>query len=120
MKGSIVYFSIAITILIAVLSLVKIHQPSIKFTYLDKIEHIIAYFVLAICWFCTIHLKTKNNSLKKTVFFLCISYGILLEVLQGTLTSYRTADWKDMIANSIGVLIALLIFNKFFQKKLVN
>jgi glycopeptide antibiotics resistance protein len=35
---------------------------------------------------------------------------MLIEVLQGTLTSYRQPDWLDVIANSTGVLIASILF----------
>jgi len=44
---------------------------------------------------------------------------MLIEVLQGTLTSYRQPDWADILANSIGVLIAFLfcvVFLNFLKR----
>ena len=44
------------------------------------------------------------------VAFACFVFGMLIEVLQGTLTSYRTPDWWDVVANSTGVVLAVLFF----------
>ena len=44
---------------------------------------------------------------------------MLIEVLQRVLTSYRQPDWADILANSIGVLIALLfcfLFLNFLKR----
>jgi VanZ family protein len=38
-----------------------------------------------------------------------IVFGMLIEVLQGTLTTYRQPDWADVLANSIGVFIAFIL-----------
>ena len=80
----------------------------------DKILHACAYFVLFLVWKFSFFLKDKNNSAYKTTIFkisvLCIAFGMLIEVLQGALTSYRQPDWLDVIANSTGVLIASILF----------
>ena len=44
-------------------------------------------------------------------------YGIIIEVLQGTLTSYREADLLDTFANLTGIVIAWVFFSKNFSKK---
>ncbi|WP_369048018.1 VanZ family protein [Tenacibaculum sp. UWU-22] len=111
------YIALFITLLILFLSLIRIGKLPINFSNIDKVEHTIAYSVLTLTWL--IALK-KQLSRKKTVFivaFACIIYGIIIEILQGVLTSYRTFDYFDMIANSAGVLIALTIFLIFFNKK---
>ena len=69
-------------------------------------------------------LKKDENKIKFLGFFkvsvLVILFGMLIEVLQGTLTTYRTPDWYDILANSIGVCSALLVFTllKNFLKRL--
>ncbi|MCB0469956.1 MAG: VanZ family protein, partial [Flavobacteriaceae bacterium] len=35
-----------------------------------------------------------------------IAFGIIIELLQGSLTTFRTADYHDVIANSLGVMMA--------------
>ena len=35
-------------------------------------------------------------------FFYGISHGILIEILQGTMTTSRTAEWGDVVADLIG------------------
>ncbi|MGB1042045.1 MAG: VanZ family protein [Tenacibaculum sp.] len=106
--------AILITVSIAILSLIKIGLPPIKVNNLDKYEHAFAYFVLSIFWLIALR-KTKISNY--IVVLGCFFYGIIIEVLQTTLTSYREASLLDAVANSLGVLIALLIFNKVFEKK---
>jgi len=42
---------------------------------------------------------------------------MLIEVLQGVLTSYREPDWYDILANTAGILLAVIIF-LLFEKSL--
>lgn len=115
-----IYVAIFITTLIAYLSLMKISKEgeSIFFSFknADKIFHATAYFTLALSWFLTV--KSSNTRVKSKLLIIlgCIFYGIIIEVLQMTLTSFRTADYLDVIANSVGVLLALLIFNIISKK----
>ncbi len=80
----------------------------------DKVLHTSAYFVLFLVWKISFFLKAENNlSYKSTILKIsvaCIGFGMLIEVLQGTLTSYRQPDWLDVIANSTGVLTASILF----------
>jgi len=74
--------------------------------------HAIAYFILTLFWLFYYLMKMPENNNYKWKFFyisvLVIVFGMLIEVLQGTLTSYRQPDWADILANSIGVLVAFL------------
>ena len=45
-------------------------------------------------------------------------YGIIVEVLQGTFTTYRTEDIADVFANSLGVVFAILLVISYRQIKL--
>ena len=92
----------------------------------DKILHASAYFVLFSIWKLSFFLKAENNVSYKSIIIkiavACIVFGMLIEVLQGTLTSYRQPDWLDVIANSTGVLIASILFLTFERplKKVKN
>lgn len=116
LKHKTLIIAVVITIIIAILSLIKVGKQPINFTYLDKIEHALAYFVLTFLWLLAFFRKEKIRTL---VVVLCISYGILMEILQSTVTNYRTFDYLDMLANAFGVIMALLVF-RFIEKKQSN
>ena len=47
-----------------------------------------------------------------------IAYGGLTEIMQETITLlHRSGDWRDLIADSIGTLIGVLVFYLFFRRK---
>ncbi|MDR5589380.1 VanZ family protein [Christiangramia sp. SM2212] len=80
----------------------------------DKMLHAGAYLFLAFLW--KLFFLFKNSDFKRYtsnlwwVALACFIFGMLIEVLQGTLTSYRTPDWWDVLANSTGVLLAVFFF----------
>ena len=92
-------------------NIVKVKVPSS-----DKVIHFIAYFMLAFSWLLAFAKKAKNLKFAITITLLVGFYGIIIEGLQGTITTVRQADIYDIMANFIGVLVALLVFSKVFQK----
>lgn len=92
-------------------------NTGIKIKHIDKGYHSIAYFVLTLSWLLSFYKKPNKKYL---IVILCIILGIIIEVLQDTITVYRTADYFDVLANSVGVLFALVIFNIFLRKKTIN
>ena len=112
--GNLFFIAIGITIGIICLSLLKIPGTSIKIKNIDKAYHCFAYFTLAISWLFTFFNKPKRKYL---IIVCCIFFGIIIEVLQSNMTAYRTGDYLDVLANSLGVLLALMIFNVFLRKK---
>lgn len=107
--------AIFITLLVAFLSLVSLHGvATINISNSDKIGHTIAYFTLSLSWFYVFKGHRKKRSI---LVFLIIIYGIVLEVLQGTITTYRTADFYDFIANTIGVLLAVFVFYMWYRNQ---
>lgn len=113
-QGNLLIIAISITLGIIYLSLFKPPKNGIEVDNIDKLYHFIAYFTLSFVWLITFY---KKPSKKLTITSLCVLFGIIIEVLQSTLTNYRTADYIDIIANSIGVFIALFFFNLIFRKK---
>lgn len=63
--------------------------------------------------------KTKKQALTGSFIF-AIVFGIIIEVLQKVLTEHRQADYKDVIANVIGALIAVIIINLITYWKVKN
>lgn len=76
----------------------------LKFEYADKIKHFVAYFGLMF-WFAQLYKKVKTR-IAYVIFF--ISMGVFLEVLQG-FGSVRFFEYYDMLANTVGVVIAWLL-----------
>lgn len=77
----------------------------------DKFVHASIFCVLASLWFLVVVKAGKVSVRNITVVLLaCISYGGMLEIMQATLFSQRSADWFDFIANTFGCLLAWFIF----------
>ncbi|MDR2871101.1 MAG: VanZ family protein [Xanthomonadaceae bacterium] len=71
----------------------------------DKIEHFLAYFLLAAAMIQIF--AVWRWRLAMTIFL--IAMGIGIEFAQGTLTTTRTADVQDAVANTLGVLAGLSV-----------
>jgi len=105
-----VYIAVIITVTIVFLSLINpssIPTPSIHVS--DKIMHTFAYFSLMLSWKFVFN-KRRELRFSIIIFFLLFLFGIVLELLQASLTTYRTADWRDVIANTIGLLMGLFMY----------
>lgn len=116
------FLTIAYTLALLWVSLVSLkNMPKVEVNYGDKIFHFLAYAVLSFLWFFVFYVKmeqTKKKSIWSAVF-LAIIFGIIIEVLQGTLTTYRAFDVYDALANSLGALltgIAVWIIHKLQVK----
>ena len=81
----------------------------------DKYLHFIAYFGLSLMWYFALKDRINKKIFKIFVPLCLIFYGIILEGLQSGLTTYRTGDIYDAIANTAGVIVALVLFNKIIK-----
>lgn len=89
---------------IIVLSLVSLPQMGPDLPQGDKYKHVLAYFGLTL-WFARIT-SSQRSLLCHAAFFVCI--GAVLEVLQ-SLTPERRFEFSDMLANTIGVGLAVAL-----------
>ena len=78
----------------------------------DKWVHAGVFFVLVSLLGISVKAHQQNNKLFYLYFTFSVMYGGLLELLQAKVFSERSADWFDVIANSFGCLIALLLHHK--------
>jgi VanZ family protein len=78
-------------------------QP-LEFEQSDKLSHIVAYMTLML-WFANIY-PQRSSQLQMSIGFFVM--GVCLELLQG-MTEYRTFSYIDMLANGIGILLALYL-----------
>ena len=91
---------------------------------LDKVAHVIMYagFAFACLWgyrkqFVSNDLSYKKRAILLTII-ISIAYGGLTEIMQETITVlHRSGDWRDLIADSIGTGLGILVFYLFFRRK---
>jgi len=105
--------AVFLTIFIAAISLISLKGVHVvKISNSDKFGHFFAYFLLSLSWLYAFKDYPRKKFKKHIIVLLIISYGIILEVLQNALTTYRQADFYDIIANSAGVFFAAVLFEK--------
>ena len=109
-KKRTVRIAIAWTVLILVACLLPGNEvPNVHVPFVDKYVHFIIFAGFSFLWLCTL----AQPSLQKGfwVFMASLGLGYLVEVLQGSgITSGRSYDMYDVLADTIGGLIGIIIF----------
>jgi len=118
LEDNAIFIAIFFTISITIGSLVKSDVIAIEIVSIsDKTIHFIAYFFLMLSWLYVFFKKKSFSKNVKFIFIGCIVFGIIIEILQGVTTTYRTLSFLDVAANTLGVLFASTVFH-FFEKKI--
>ncbi len=104
--------------------------PHISFLELlsfDKFVHASIFFVFILLTIRGFALQTKFLKLqhyaKPIAFCICVAYGCLMEVMQGTVFEDRSADIYDAIANSFGCTMGWIAYQwveRIFLVKLIK
>jgi VanZ family protein len=86
--------------------------------YADKIVHFTFYFVAAVLGsLFFVETKEEKPTFNKYLKILAISlifFGIIIEVIQETMTINRSGDVFDALANGTGVILGIItIFTQF-------
>lgn len=96
-------------------------EGNLNIPYADKITHFVFYFVFSVLGCLFVRERTKGVwALGKTmgvVVVLAISYGIVIEVLQYTLTEDRMAEFADVLANTLGAFSGIGLVRWLFSKE---
>ncbi len=74
---------------------------------LDKIIHILLYFVFVQLW--ALNLKKEEQKNKIIILLIGIAYGVIIEYLQITMNMGRNFEIGDMIANTIGCILGVVL-----------
>ncbi len=80
----------------------------------DKLGHLLIYFCL-MSWFVQLY----QRSLHLRLLIIFIALGVLLEILQGQ-TGYRMFEYADMLANTLGALLAWGLAATSYQNLLLK
>ncbi len=101
-----IYLGIIIT-----LSLIPANEvPQISwFEGVDKVVHFCMYlgFTWLLSW--TLNLASKVF-VSFLIIILSIGWGLLMEILQMIMHFGRTFEWMDVLANSLGALVGVMIY----------
>ena len=88
--------------------------PEIDFYIsIDKIGHLMIHLILSLIWLSYFFVRAKHDFAIRYVILVviaCLTYGIIIEVLQQMLLANRKADLFDVLANGIGTLVGMLLF----------
>ena len=107
-------FSILSALIIMYLSLTSSHTfdkvPLINIPNIDKIIHFGMYFGLMSVIILENRTNLRNNRRLFLTGLIPLLYGILMEILQATVTVTRTASFYDALANSSGILVSILLW----------
>ncbi|SOC78964.1 VanZ like family protein [Salinimicrobium sediminis] len=115
LKGKLLFLipALVYTGLILYLSLINLSDtPVSKLGVSDKLMHSGAYFGLGLLWMLYGIFSFREEYLFRRIVVISaasVAFGIFIEVLQDTLTTYRQLDLYDVLANTIGVLAAALL-----------
>lgn len=106
--------SLLVALVITTLSLIPIPEvkPLENVSLLDKWVHMLMYGTLCcIIWWEYLRSHERLNVWRLTVgaFLIPILMGGMMELAQRYLTTCRSGEWLDVLANSTGVVLATLI-----------
>lgn len=99
------WFGVGIAIAVAILVVCLVpggRLPDVRVS--DKTEHLVAFMMLAF-WFGSIVVR-------RDLFWLVVAlvaFGGLIELAQGAMRLGRQADVRDLVADTIGVLLGLAL-----------
>jgi glycopeptide antibiotics resistance protein len=82
---------------------------------LDKILHLTLYYVFIVLWSLVSKVITVRQ--KYVLLIVGIAYGVLIEVLQATMSLGRSYELDDIIANTIGCVLGVLSIS-YIKRKL--
>jgi len=113
--NSSLFIAVILSIAIAIMSLMhSTNLPMQNFKISDKLLHAFAYFCLIWSWLLVFR-NNKTSKSKLILFIALIAFGIILELLQGSLMQqHRSADWRDVLANVSGLCLGLVTFKYMY------
>lgn len=123
LKKTVLVLALSWTILIGILCLVTFSKlPSISISDADKYVHFTFHFIFIMLWGFYTSINHNEIRISKIIRFVIISicYGIVIEILQETFTTTRHAELLDVLANSSGAVVALLVFVLIKRQKAIK
>ena len=106
--------AISYTLFVTIIMLLPFSGSSkITIPYFDKIVHGVIYSIFTLVWFLNVaQWSKKNKATYILVSLVLFIYGIIIEFIQGSFVANRTEDFWDVVANSIGIIVGIILFYK--------
>ena len=96
------FMGVLIILAIAAFSLVDFGDGESSYI-INKGQHLLAYAVL-MGWYCQLYRRQTFYQLA----LVAIGYGLAMEIAQ-SFTDYRVFEFPDLIANTLGVILAWIL-----------
>jgi VanZ family protein len=118
-------YTLALSLVILYLSLKNANDLNkvqfLNIPHFDKFAHTCMYFALM----SAVIFETWRSAIKTSQMLILaifpFLYGIIMEILQATLTTTRTGSPYDVIFNTVGILISIFgwkIIQRVYKEKL--
>lgn len=99
--------------------------PSVGFLDLfsfDKFVHTLMFGVLTLTLVVAFRRQARFSILSKKAiliaFVSAVFYGTAIEILQYTMSTGRSAEWQDIVANTLGCVLGVYFFRLVYGKQL--
>lgn len=93
--------------------------PKVRIPNFDKYVHFVFHLVHTSLWFLFLKFEYKHPYIKHILVLAAVidfTYGCLIEVLQGLFTTTRHADILDVVFNTFGTIVAVLLMKLIIKK----
>ncbi|MEN8136909.1 MAG: VanZ family protein [Bacteroidota bacterium] len=83
--------------------------PNELFVVSDKLIHAIIYMVFTAFMVLALNYKLGSKNLNKNYIvsaLIALVFGVLIEVFQESMKIGRSGDWKDAMADFVGIIVA--------------
>jgi VanZ family protein len=100
------------TIVLGTISLITLNDlPEVQISFADKIFHFLAYSIFVVLWYLAFYYTFRIQKIKaiRYAFIFAVVFGIIIEVLQDTMTASRALDVYDALANTLGALMSAIV-----------
>nr|MCH9660199.1 VanZ family protein [Bacteroidota bacterium] len=105
-----IWIGVGYSLIITTLFLLPAKEvPEVRVPFVDKIVHLVIFSVLTFIWLWFCESKKLLKYIARVVLLIFV-YGIIIETLQELFFETRTADVWDVLANTIGILMGLVVF----------
>lgn len=85
---------------------IPLAPPSFERELFFSLLHLITFGITAMIWCFAFGLSSNNRLQVLTLGLVLLAYGLGVEYLQGSVPN-RTAQWWDMLANGLGIVIGM-------------
>jgi VanZ family protein len=77
----------------------------------------VLFFLLSVGFIKQTSYRILREQTLRKVFIITVVYGVIVEVLQGTVFIGRSIELSDMMFNAVGSLIGMLVFMSIYGRR---